>query len=43
MNEPKDIYPPKPHIVEGAHIGSMAEYQRLYRLSLDDPEAFWSK
>ncbi len=43
MTEPKDIYPPKPHIAERAHIGSMAEYERLYRLSLDDPESFWGK
>jgi len=38
-----EIYPPKPHIVEGAHIDSMEEYLRLYRLSLDDPETFWAR
>ena len=43
MNDPKELYPPKPHIVQNAHISSMAEYQRLYRLSLDDPETFWAK
>ncbi|MCU0304437.1 MAG: acetate--CoA ligase [Thermoanaerobaculales bacterium] len=43
MTEPSPIYPPKPHIVEGARISSMAEYQRLYRLSLDDPETFWAR
>ena len=43
MTEPSDLYPPKPHIVDGALISSMSEYQRLYRLSLDDPETFWAK
>ncbi len=43
MTDTNDLYPPKPHITERAHIGSMAEYQRLYRLSLDDPESFWAK
>jgi acetyl-CoA synthetase len=38
-----DIYGTKEHIVESAHIKTMEEYQRLYRLSLDDPETFWSK
>ena len=38
-----EMIPPKPDIVEGAHINSMEEYQRLYRLSLDDPETFWAK
>jgi acetyl-CoA synthetase len=36
-------YPPKPEIVRDSHIASMAEYQRLYRLSLDDPETFWAR
>ena len=43
MSENTKLYPPKPHIVERAHIGSMEEYERLYRLSLDDPETFWAK
>ncbi len=37
------VYAPKPEIVGGAHIDSMEEYQRLYRLSLDDPESFWAR
>jgi acetyl-CoA synthetase len=40
---PKDIYEVKPHIAERAHIASMAEYQRLYRLSLDNPQWFWAE
>ena len=33
----------KPHIRDRAHIKSMEEYQRLYRLSLDNPEWFWGE
>ncbi len=38
-----DRYPPKDHIRAKAHISSMEEYERLYRLSLDDPEGFWAE
>jgi acetyl-CoA synthetase len=37
------LYPIKPHIAQRAHISSMEEYQRLYRLSLDNPEWFWGE
>ncbi|MBZ0090581.1 MAG: acetate--CoA ligase, partial [Thermoanaerobaculia bacterium] len=37
------MIPVKPEIRAGAHIKSMEEYKRLYRLSLDDPEGFWKK
>ena len=33
----------KPHIRDRAHIRTMEEYQRLYRLSLDNPEWFWGE
>jgi acetyl-CoA synthetase len=33
----------KPHIRDRAHIRSLEEYQRLYRLSLDNPEWFWAE
>jgi acetyl-CoA synthetase len=39
----KDIYSVKPHIAQRAHINTMEEYQRLYRLSLDNPEWFWGE
>ncbi len=39
----EDLYPVKPHIRERAHIKTMEEYQRLYRLSLDNPEWFWGE
>ena len=37
------IFEVKPHIRERAHIKSMEDYQRLYRLSLDSPEWFWGE
>ena len=38
-----DLYPVPARIAAGAHVNSMAEYQRLYRLSLDNPEWFWGE
>jgi acetyl-CoA synthetase len=40
---PNDTYDVKPHLRERAHVNSMDEYQRLYRLSLDNPEWFWGE
>jgi len=37
------MIPVKPEIAARAHIGSLEEYQRLYRLSLDNPEWFWAE
>ncbi|MCE9634372.1 MAG: acetate--CoA ligase [Planctomycetes bacterium] len=37
------MYDPKPDIVKHAHVNSLAEYRRLYRLSIDDPVAFWRR
>ncbi|MDQ7006012.1 MAG: acetate--CoA ligase [Acidobacteriota bacterium] len=42
-DNPPEVYPPKADIAARAHIASMEEYQRLYRLSLDDPETFWGR
>ena len=33
----------KEHIARNARIGSLEEYQKLYRESLEDPERFWSQ
>ena len=35
------MIPVKPEIQKRAHIASMEDYQRLYRRSLEEPEAFW--
>ncbi len=37
------VYPVKPEIARRAHVPSLEEYRRLYRLSLDDPETFWAR
>ncbi|MBI2376872.1 MAG: acetate--CoA ligase [Deltaproteobacteria bacterium] len=36
-------FPVKPEIARHAHLSSMEEYQRLHRLSLDNPEWFWGE
>ncbi|MCC6672509.1 MAG: acetate--CoA ligase [Planctomycetes bacterium] len=41
MSDP--VYPPKPEIAARAHVRSLDEYRRLYRASLDNPEAFWAE
>ncbi len=38
-----DLYQPKPEISAGARIGSLEEYERLYRESIDSPETFWRR
>jgi acetyl-CoA synthetase len=38
-----DLFPVKPHVAARAHINSISEYERLYRLSLDSPEWFWAE
>ncbi len=43
MADEREVYHPVPTATKGANLSSMAEYQRLYRLSLDDPETFWAK
>jgi acetyl-CoA synthetase len=40
MNEVR-VFPPPAEFAAKAWIGSMAEYERIYRRSVDDPEGFW--
>jgi acetyl-CoA synthetase len=35
--------PPPPRVSEGAHIGSMEEYRKLYARSIADPQGFWAE
>ncbi len=42
-NQSSATYGPNPDVAATSHIGTMSEYERLYRLSLDDPETFWGK
>ncbi|MDX1531292.1 MAG: AMP-binding protein, partial [Rhodothermales bacterium] len=37
----RDAYPPPADFSRRAHVGSMDEYERVYRRSVDDPEGFW--
>ena len=37
------MIPVKEHIAAGAKIGSLDEYRRLYKESIDDPEGFWAR
>ncbi|MFQ5328458.1 MAG: acetate--CoA ligase [Thermodesulfobacteriota bacterium] len=41
--EEKRVFPPSKEAGERAYIGSMAEYERLYRESIDDMEGFWGR
>ena len=37
------VFPPPPEFAAQAHIKSLAEYEALYKQSIDDPEAFWAE
>ncbi len=37
------IFPPPVEFSAGAHIKSMAQYRKLYRESVTDPEKFWGR
>ena len=45
MSEKKalEVYPPNPKITAASHLRTMQEYERQYRLSLDDPDTFWGR
>lgn len=40
--EPEAIYKPEPDFSKKARIGSMAEYTKLYKHSIAEPEKFWA-
>jgi acetyl-CoA synthetase len=37
------IFPPPPDFAAQAHIASLAQYEAMYRRSIDDPAAFWAE
>jgi acetyl-CoA synthetase len=37
------VFPPPPEFAAKARIKSLADYEALYRRSIDDPEAFWAE
>jgi acetyl-CoA synthetase len=36
------VFPPDPAFAAAAHVKSLAEYERIYRQSVEEPEAFWA-
>jgi acetyl-CoA synthetase len=36
------LFPPPPEFSAKAHIGSLEQYEALYRESIEDPERFWA-
>src|SRR4030066_1153837 len=36
------IFPPSEEFSRKAHIGSLEEYEKIYKRSIDDPEGFWA-
>jgi len=43
MLEEQRTFPPRPEFAAQAHIGSMAQYEELYKRSIEDPEGFWGE
>ena len=37
------VFPPPEEFAKQAHIKSLAEYQRMYQRSVQDPEGFWAE
>lgn len=42
-DEEKLVWEPNDRIKKEAYLSSMAEYNAMYRESVDQPEAFWSR
>jgi acetyl-CoA synthetase len=36
------VFPPDPAFAKRAHISSFAQYEQMYRRSINEPEAFWA-
>ncbi|MFN2251448.1 MAG: acetate--CoA ligase [Anaerolineae bacterium] len=43
LKEQTNMYPVQPSIAEKAYIGSMEEYEAIYRESVENPQGFWRK
>ncbi|MEN8264548.1 MAG: acetate--CoA ligase [Nitrospirota bacterium] len=39
----KRTFPPSKEMSEKAHIGSIEEYEKMYKQSIEDPEGFWAE
>ena len=36
------VFPPPPEFSQKAYVKSLEEYERMYKKSIEDPEAFWA-
>ncbi len=43
LMEEQRVFPPPEEFSKKAHIKSMAEYEEIYRRSIEDPEGFWAE
>jgi acetyl-CoA synthetase len=43
LSSEQRTFPPSAEISRKAHIGSMEEYEKMYRRSVEDPEGFWAE
>jgi acetate--CoA ligase len=43
MMEEKRVFKPSKELSQQAYIKSMAQYNKIYRKSIDDPEGFWGE
>ncbi len=43
LMEENRVFNPSPEVIRKAYIGSLDEYKRIYKRSIDDPEAFWGE
>src|SRR5436190_268162 len=43
MLQEERLFPPPPEFSKRAHVKSMAQYKKLYRESIDDPDGFWDR
>ena len=43
MSEQKDRFPPPAEFSAKAHVGSLEQYQEMYKESIADPDGFWLK
>lgn len=41
LNE-NQVFPPAPHFADKAAIKSLADYEQIYRYSIEQPERFWA-
>jgi len=43
LSSEQRTFPPSKEMSEKAHIGSIAEYKKMYKRSVEDPEGFWGE